>query len=163
MTGPVTKYRPHDGGSMLIDIINGPNLNLLGSRESGVYGETTLGQMNEELRLYAAAMPAKLKLRLNFFQKNGEGEIIDCLHKSKADYIILNAGAYTHYSYAVADAVKAIKVPVIDVHLSNIYAREEFRKTNLTAPVCIGSVCGFGVEGYKAAINLAALKGSESV
>lgn len=132
---------------MKILVINGPNLNFLGIREPGVYGEDSLEKINKELSLFAEKQGAKC----DFFQSNVEGEIINELqraHNEKYDGVILNAGGYTHTSVAIRDAVKSVSVPVVEVHLSNIYAREEFRHISLIAPVCKGQISGFGKEGY---------------
>lgn len=132
---------------MKILVINGPNLNFLGIREPGVYGEDSLEKINKELSLFAEKQGAKC----DFFQSNVEGEIINELqraHNEKYDGVILNAGGYTHTSVAIRDAVKSVSVPVVEVHLSNIYAREKFRQISLIAPVCKGQISGFGKEGY---------------
>lgn len=136
---------------MKILIINGPNLNLLGEREPSVYGDNSLASINAEL----AENAAKLGWDVDFFQSNGEGEIIDRLHAARLDCagVILNAGAYTHYSYAIRDAIAAIKIPVIEVHLSNVDSREEFRKNSVIAPVCRGSISGFGKYSYSLALS----------
>ncbi len=132
-------------------IIHGPNLNLLGSREPEIYGSLTLEDIND--RLISEAK--KLDVELEIHQSNSEGEIIDYLHgaNSRADGIIINPGAYTHYSLAIFDAVAAISPPVIEVHLSNIYAREEFRHVSVIAPACLGQICGLGWQGYILAMN----------
>ena len=136
---------------MKISVINGPNLNLLGEREPNIYGGDTLQSINEEIAKKAAEMGHEL----TFFQSNGEGEIIDRLHAARLDCagVILNAGAYTHYSYAIRDAIAAIKIPVIEVHLSNVDSREEFRKESVIAPVCKGSISGFGKYSYALALS----------
>lgn len=136
---------------MKILVINGPNLNLLGEREPAVYGDNSLEAINAELTERAAVMGHKI----DFFQSNSEGAIIDRLHAARLDCagVILNAGAYTHYSYAIRDAIAAIKIPVIEVHLSNVDSREEFRKTSVIAPVCKGSISGFGKDSYLLALN----------
>ena len=129
-------------------IINGPNLNLLGIREPEIYG-------NEKFEDFVKNLNSKLHgVSVDYFQSNIEGEIIDKLHEVGFSYkgIILNAGGYTHTSVAIADAISAIESPVIEVHISNIYAREEFRKTNLLASVCKGSISGLGLRGYSLAI-----------
>lgn len=134
---------------MKIQIINGPNLNLLGLREPGVYG-------NRSFDDYFEALKAKFpELTLSYFQSNIEGELIDKLHEVgfTADGIILNGGAYTHTSVAIADAIAGIRVPVIEVHISNIYAREEFRHVSLTGKNCKGVLTGFGLDGYRLAIE----------
>jgi len=134
---------------MKIIIINGPNLNLLGKREPEVYGtETFENYFDRLLFMYSV-------LDLEYFQSNVEGEIINKLHEVGFTYdgIILNAGGYSHTSVAIADAVASIKVPVIEVHISNIYAREEFRHVSLTAKNCKGVISGFGLDSYLLAIE----------
>ncbi|MBY6035538.1 type II 3-dehydroquinate dehydratase [Fictibacillus nanhaiensis] len=132
-------------------IINGPNLNRLGSREPGVYGAKTLDDLQNELETAASA----LSLDVSFKQSNSEGEIIDFIHESpnRHEGIILNAGAYTHYSYAIRDAIASVDVPVIEVHLSNVHARDDFRKESVIAPVTIGQISGFGFDSYKLALH----------
>lgn len=128
-------------------IVNGPNLNLLGVREPEVYGQETLKKLQQKLSNYAS----QENITLEFFQSNHEGEIIDYLQEcfyQKLDGVVLNPGAFTHYSYAIHDAIKGIKLPVVEVHLSNIQQREEFRKQSVTAPACIGQIAGFGSDGY---------------
>lgn len=140
-------------------IINGPNLNLLGHRQPEIYGHSTLSDIAAELDREFAD-----RARINWFQSNSEGAIIDRLHQAGyreiVDGIILNAGAYTHTSLAIADAIAAIPVPVVEVHLSNIFAREEIRHRSLIAPVCRGSIAGFGADSYRLAL-LALLTQSE--
>lgn len=133
---------------MNVVIINGPNLNLLGVREKGIYGDLSFETYYQRL---VAAFPA---LNLSYYQSNVEGELINKLHEVgfSVDAIILNAGGYTHTSVAIADAVAAISTPVIEVHISNIFAREEFRHTSLLAPNCQGSICGFGLDSYRLAL-----------
>lgn len=134
-----------------IIVIHGPNLNLLGEREPGVYGNDSFDSINAEI-----AQKAKSKgFEIEIFQTNLEGGIIDMLHEArlKFDGVILNAGAYTHYSYAIRDAISAIKIPVVEVHLSNIHAREEFRHTSVIAPVCVGQIAGFGKNSYMLAVD----------
>jgi len=126
-------------------IINGPNLNLLGTREPAMYGERTLSEINKSLQ---KKFP---DVEFEFFQSNVEGEIINKLHSTldnQYDGILINPGAYTHYSYAIRDAIAAIKIPVVEVHLSNIHAREEFRQRSIIAPVCVGQIAGFGEVSY---------------
>lgn len=132
-------------------VIHGPNLNLLGEREPGVYGEQSLEIVNKSIMDSAK----KINVECNVFQSNHEGEIIDKLHSARHDFdgIVINAGAYTHYSYAIRDAISAIKIPCIEVHISNVFAREEFRAKSVIAPVCLGSICGFGIESYTLALQ----------
>lgn len=134
---------------MKIIIINGPNLNLLGTREKTIYGETSFEEYFSELQ---KLFPS---LSIEYYQSNIEGEIINKLHETgfSHDGIILNAGGYTHTSVAIADAVAAIKTPVIEVHISNVFAREEFRHISLIAPKCKGSISGFGLDSYRLAIQ----------
>ena len=134
---------------MKLIIINGPNLNLLGVREPSVYGNQTFEEYFKDLK---NKFP---NLELNYFQSNVEGEIINKLHETGFSYdgIILNAGGYTHTSVAIADAISAIKTPVIEVHISNIYAREEFRHHSLIAGKCKGSISGFGMDSYRLAVE----------
>ncbi len=136
---------------MKILVVNGPNLNLLGEREPNIYGNETLGSINAEI----TAEAEKTGCSVEFFQSNSEGAIIDKLHEARltSDGVILNAGAYTHYSYAIRDAIAAIKIPVIEVHLSNIDGRDEFRKISVIAPVCRGRIMGFGKYGYILALK----------
>lgn len=132
-------------------VLNGPNLNLLGSRETAVYGSTTLADI-EKLCLEAAKRHGHTVV---FRQSNHEGELVDWLHeaKEKAAGVVINPGAYTHTSVALHDAVRAIGIPVIEVHLSNIFAREEFRHHSYVSPVARGVICGFGPNGYELAID----------
>ncbi len=136
---------------MNILVINGPNLNRLGKREPGIYGHTTLDELNAQLIQFGSARGVDL----NFFQSNHEGALIDQLHAAEGSCqaIILNAGAYTHTSIALRDAIASISVPVVEVHLSNTYAREPFRAHSCIAPVCRGSILGFGVHSYFLAIE----------
>ena len=138
-------------------VIHGPNLNLLGKRETNIYGKTSLSEINAFLKKHAQ----KEKVSLEFFQSNHEGEIVDTIGKAKKNKfsaILINPAAYTHTSVAIRDAVAAVNLPTVEVHLSNIYAREEFRHTSLIAPVASGQVSGFGVNSYllglQAAIDL---------
>ncbi|NSX55802.1 type II 3-dehydroquinate dehydratase [Parasulfitobacter algicola] len=132
-------------------VLNGPNLNLLGLRQPDVYGTVTLDNIKAQCETKAH----DLKIGLEFLQSNDEGALIDRIHKASASHagIILNAGAYTHTSIALMDAIASVNVPVIELHLSNIHAREEFRKTSYIAPVAIGQICGFGAYGYSLAID----------
>lgn len=131
---------------MLIRVINGPNLNLLGRREKDIYGVLTLEEIQAEL----VALAAKLHCQLDFFQSNHEGELVDCIHSclDRVDGILINPAAFTHYSYAIRDAISAVELPVVEVHMSNIYQRESFRHGSVTAPVCCGQVTGFGAKSY---------------
>jgi 3-dehydroquinate dehydratase II len=131
-------------------LINGPNLNRLGIREPHIYGQKTLKTLELELTEFAKSQNVTLKC----FQSNHEGVIIDELHQAEGNYdgIILNPGAFTHYSYAIRDAIASITVPVIEVHISNIHAREEFRHHSVTAPVTVGQIVGLGHYGYKLAL-----------
>lgn len=133
---------------MKIAIINGPNLNLLGKRETGIYGEASFENHLDELR---KKYP---HVQLHYFQSNVEGEIINRLHEFGflSEGIILNAGAYTHTSVAIADAIAAIKTPVVEVHISNIFAREDYRHVSYTGAKCKGSISGFGLKSYELAL-----------
>ncbi|HUX84059.1 MAG TPA: type II 3-dehydroquinate dehydratase [Chitinophagaceae bacterium] len=134
---------------MKIALINGPNLNLLGTREPGIYGSETFDQYFEKLQ---ARFP---QVELDYFQSNVEGELINRLHQVGFDHggILLNAGGYTHTSVAIRDAVAALTTGVVEVHISNIYSREEFRHISLIAPKCRGSICGLGLKGYDLGIR----------
>ena len=140
---------------MRILIINGPNLNLLGEREPDQYGSKTLAQINEEIKEFALSK----NVEVEFFQSNVEGEIVTAIQNAKNDFdgIIINPAAYTHTSVAIRDAILGTKIPAVEVHLSNVYSREEFRQTTYTAGVCIGQIAGFGEYGYHLSI-LALLK-----
>lgn len=134
---------------MKIEIINGVNLNMLGSREKQVYGEQTLQEINEVIGEYCK----NKGVEVCFYQSNIEGEICERIQKSDADGIVLNAGAYTHYSIAIRDAISGAKKRVVEVHISNLFAREEFRQKSIIAPVCEGTLCGFGANGYLLAVE----------
>ena len=127
-------------------VIHGPNLNLLGEREPGVYGSTSFAELNNMIQDRAE----KLGMECEIFQSNHEGAIIDRLHAARKDFdgVIINAGAYTHYSYAIHDAIHDIRIPVIEVHISNIHAREGFRSKSVISPVCKGTIAGFGINSY---------------
>jgi 3-dehydroquinate dehydratase-2 len=133
-------------------VLNGPNLNLLGTREPKTYGHATLGDVETLCREAAR----RRKLAIEFRQSNHEGEIVDSIHEAganKAVGIVINAGAYTHTSVAIRDAIAAVDMPVVEVHISNVFARERFRHHSHIAPVAKASLCGFGIEGYALAIE----------
>ena len=137
-------------------IIHGPNLNLLGEREPGIYGKESLEDINKKL----AELATELKVEVETYQSNVEGEIINSLQKARGKFqaIVINPGGYTHTSVAIRDAIAAVKIPTVEVHLSNIYAREEFRQKSVIAPVAAGQVSGFGANSYllglRAAVGL---------
>ena len=133
-------------------VINGPNLNLLGRREPALYGNQSLEEINQELEEIASAAG----IRVEFFQSNHEGELVDRIQQARDDFelIIINAGAFSHYSIALHDALRAVNLPVIEVHLSNIYTREEFRHQSLISPVAVGGIFGFGALSYRLAFWL---------
>jgi 3-dehydroquinate dehydratase-2 len=135
---------------MKILVMNGPNLNLLGEREPEVYGGETMLSINDEI----LEKGRKMGYDVVFFQSNSEGGLIDRLHEARLDCagVILNAGAYTHYSYALRDAISAVKIPVIEVHMSNVNSRDEFRHKSVIAPVCRGTIAGFGKHSYVLAL-----------
>lgn len=132
-------------------VIHGPNLNLLGEREPGVYGSQSIDDLNSSIIDRAKA----LGMECEIFQSNHEGAIIDKLHAARKcfDGVVINAGAYTHYSYAIRDAISAIKIPCVEVHISNVFARDEFRSNSVIAPVCKGSISGFGFGSYYLAVQ----------
>lgn len=141
-------------------IVNGPNINLLGKREPEIYGNETLDEINKKLSLLAV----ELKLEVTFFQSNSEDELINFVHKEGFDAygMIINPGAFTHYSYALRDAISSVGIKTVEVHISNIYAREEFRRKSVIAPVCMGTVTGLGNYSYVMALNFFAdLTGSK--
>jgi len=140
---------------MKIIVINGPNLNMTGIREQSVYGTGTLEDINKKI----AAKCEKDGIDCDFFQSNSEGALIDKIHSCHKNYdgAILNAGAYTHYSYAIRDAIHSVDTPFIEVHMSNVHAREEFRHTSVISPVCKGIIAGLGHNSYLLAVD--ALKG----
>jgi len=132
-------------------VVNGPNLNLLGTRETDIYGPITLDDLNERLNNLAS----ELGLELTFFQSNSEGELIDFIQReaSNVSGMIINPGAFTHYSYAIRDAIAAVEIETVEVHISNLHQREEFRQKSVVAPVCVGQICGFGPYGYAMALS----------
>lgn len=132
-------------------VLNGPNLNLLGTREPDIYGHTTLADINAWLEKRAD----EADVAIEFYQSNHEGALIDKIQEARGnvDYIIFNAGAYTHYSIALRDAIAGVEIPTIEVHLSNIHKREEFRHTSVLAPVCLGQISGLGAFSYMAALE----------
>lgn len=133
---------------MKISVINGPNINFTGIRERGVYGSETWADIEELIKERTAVIGG---IDLSFFQSNHEGEIIDYLqdcYYEGVDGIVINPGAYTHYSYAIRDAISSVNLPVVEVHMSNIHKRDEFRHKSVTVPVCIGQICGLGSYGY---------------
>ena len=136
---------------MRIGVVNGPNLNLLGEREPEVYGRTTLAELEATVAAYAA----RRNIEIAFYQSNSEGALIDELHRLRrwADGIVINPGAYTHYSYAIRDALSAIVIPAVEVHLSDISQREAFRRISVTADACIAQVSGLGVDSYLRGID----------
>ncbi len=138
---------------MKILVIDGPNLNVLGQRELDIYGRTTLAEIHDSMKKLAG----ELGVQLDFFQSSHEGEIIDRLNaaSSTCDAIIINPAGYTHTSVAIRDALAGCSVPAIEVHLSNIYSREEFRHKSLTAPACVGQITGFGADSYLLALRAA--------
>ena len=132
-----------------IAVINGPNLNLLGVREKSIYGDTSFDS-------YFAGLKSRFEnVELTYFQSNCEGSIIDEIHRVgfDVDGIVLNAGAYTHYSIAIADAIRAVKAPVVEVHISNVHSREEYRHVSMIAPACRGVIAGFGLNSYDLAVE----------
>lgn len=134
---------------MRIQIINGPNLNLLGKREPNIYGDRSF---EEYLQTLTDAYPT---VQIDYYQSNVEGELINKIHEVgfEADGIVLNAGAYTHYSLALMDAIKCVSTPVVEVHISNVHQREEFRHHSVISPACKGVICGFGLDSYRLAIE----------
>lgn len=138
---------------MKVKVIHGVNLNLLGVRDPAVYGTDSLEELNQKL----SARARELGIELEIVQSNIEGEIVEEIHRAmdSADCIVINPAAYTHYSLAIRDAIASVKLPTIEVHLSNVFAREEFRQRSAVAPVAAGVICGFGTHSYLAALSVA--------
>lgn len=132
-------------------VIHGPNLNLLGEREPGYYGKDSFESVNREIAEKAAALGFECEI----YQSNHEGAIIDKLHAARLECagVVMNAGAYTHYSYAIRDAIAAVRLPCVEVHMSNVHAREEFRHKSVIGPVCAGVIAGFGRQSYLLAVD----------
>lgn len=146
-----------NGVTKRILVLHGPNLNLLGTREPEIYGRLTLTEINDALKIRAKELGVE---EINFLQSNYEGELVEAIQKARGryDFILLNAAALTHYSIALRDAIAAIPVPVIEIHLSNIHKREEFRHKSVIAPVVMGQICGFGIDSYISALEIAIRK-----
>lgn len=140
---------------MRVLVIHGPNLNLLGERQPEIYGKATLAEIND----FVVALARELKIEVDCVQFNGEGEIIEALHdaRNRYDGVVINPGAFAHYSYAIADAIASIGIPVVEAHLSNIAAREPHRRISVTATACAGSVSGFGRDSYALALRAIAV------
>ena len=134
---------------MKVMIIQGPNLNMLGKREPEIYGKNTLNDVQNLVESYCNSIDCSVE----FFQSNHEGDLIDKIQQAEVDGIVFNAGAYTHTSIALRDAIASVKTPVIEVHISNVHSREEFRHKSMIAPVCLGQICGFGLDSYILAIE----------
>ena len=137
---------------MRIIVINGPNLNMLGIREKDIYGYESY----ESLCRFIESEAGKMGISVDIVQSNIEGELVDHIHRAyreRFDGIVINPAAYTHYSIAIYDALKSVKLPAVEIHLSNINSREEYRKVSMTAPACTGTICGFGYYGYKLALE----------
>ena len=132
-------------------VINGVNLNMLGIREPGIYGNDSLASLEERMRRRAE----QLGVQVDFFQSNYEGAVCEAIQNALGVYdgLIMNPGAFTHYSYAIRDALGSVKLPAVEVHISNIHKREEFRHTSVTVPECIGQICGLGLLGYELALE----------
>ncbi|MBP8613636.1 MAG: type II 3-dehydroquinate dehydratase [Firmicutes bacterium] len=135
--------------------IHGPNLNLLGDRQPDIYGNLGISEVNAMLK----EKGERLGVSVETFQSNHEGELVDVIQEARTEYdgLIINPAAFTHYSYAIRDALESLRIPVVEVHLSNIYAREQFRHTSVTAPAVVGQICGLGVYGYLFALEWLAL------
>ena len=143
---------------MNILVINGPNINMLGQREPGHYGDISFYELEDLIRDEAA----KQGIEVDFFQSNSEGAIVDCIQQAGSyDGIILNAGAYTHTSIALQDCIRSLKAPVIEVHISNVHKREEFRHHSFISCACLGVICGFGMDSYRLAVEAIKMKSEE--
>ncbi|WP_026487543.1 type II 3-dehydroquinate dehydratase [Caldanaerobius polysaccharolyticus] len=142
-----------------VQVIHGPNLNFTGIREKSVYGSEGLEDINQKITAYGE----KLGIAVDIAQSNSEGNIVDIIQScyNRMDGIIINAGAYTHYSYAIRDAIKSVDIPCIEVHMSNVYSREEFRHKSVLSPVCVGQIAGFGAYSYILALQYFGLKWSD--
>ena len=140
-------------GTLKISVIHGPNLNMLGLREPDVYGTDSFDDTNRKIREHAR----EIGIEVRIVQSNHEGEIIDAIQDAVkwADAIVINPGAYTHYSYAIADALRAVRLPAVEVHLTNVHAREEYRRTSVIAPAAAGQIAGFGTASYLLALDAA--------
>lgn len=140
-------------GTLKISVIHGPNLNLLGLREPDIYGTDTFEDTNRKIREHAKEIGVEVRI----VQSNHEGEIIDAVQDAVnwADAIVINPGAYTHYSYAIADAIRAVRLPAVEVHISNVHAREEYRRQSVIAPAAVGQIAGFGTASYLLALDAA--------
>ncbi len=138
---------------MRILVLHGPNLNLLGTREPGIYGATSFDELNKLIKDYARQNQIEVRIE----QSNHEGALIDAIQSvlEWADAIVINPGAYTHYSYAIADALRAVKLPAVEVHLTNVHARDEFRRHSVVAPACVGQIAGFGPASYLLGLDAA--------
>lgn len=134
-------------------VINGPNLNMLGKREKGIYGERTRDDLKDYIKKECKIIDENIVV--DFFQSNHEGDIIDKIHEANTLYdgIVINPGAFTHYSYAIYDAIMSVQLDVVEVHISNVHKREEFRQKSVTAKACIGQISGFGFDSYILGIN----------
>jgi 3-dehydroquinate dehydratase-2 len=143
-----------------VAVMHGPNLNMLGRREIGIYGGRTLDSINTDI----AAEAQRLGVAVDFFQANSEGALVDHIHacQGRVDGIVINAGAYTHYSVALRDAIAAVKLPAIEVHISNVYKREAFRHVSMIAAVCVGQICGFGAHSYILGLRALTIPASDS-
>lgn len=134
---------------MKLLILNGPNLNMLGKREPEIYGKNTLNDVHRLVEDFCN----ELNCSTEFYQSNHEGDLIDKIQKTDADGIVFNAGAYTHTSIALRDAISSVTIPVVEVHISNVHSREDFRHKSMIAPVCLGQICGFGLDSYILAVK----------